>query len=348
MTSEVAGEEAGAYDGLRCRVYPACNALYYSFYLAGLRQVLGRSGVRYRRRGFPPFGHHGLALETIETRPRRVFISASDGPGLQPAVLAWCDVYGKANLDPERVPPASAGRCLAIGPSFPVRFWEPGAALARALINYLRCRGRVGSAREHFANFRRQYRYRLPLDAYQPGTSEPGYVFFAATLWKKEAATNRFRAHFLEVCQAMPGPDLEGGFVPRTRGDIPGFDHVTVDRRFSVAEYVRGIRRSAVVFNTPAVSGCHGWKLAEFLALGKAIISTPLSRAMPAPLVDGMHCHFVDGSRASIRGAIERLLGDGEYRQRLEANARDYYLRYLSPTRVIERVARSRTERYPS
>jgi len=71
---------------------------------------------------------------------------------------------------------------------------------------------------------------------------------------------------------------------------------------------------------------------------GKAIISTPPIRALPAPLEHGTHVHFVDGSRAAIRAALERLIADGEYRQGLEENARAYYLRYLSPMQVIQRA----------
>lgn len=313
------------------RVYPAFNALYYSFYLAGLE----RSSLVYRGRGFPAFGHHGLAFETAEQPPRRIFLAASDGPGLQPAALAWCDVYGKVNLDHDA---GGAARCLAIGPSFPVRLWGPASAFVRGLANFLLCRGRVGSAREHFANFWRQYAYRLPLAAYEPAPAAPGYVFFASSLWKKEAATNRFRAHFIEACRSLPGIELEGGFVPRTHDDVPGFESLTVARRYSAVEYNRKVKRSLVVFNTPAVASCHGWKLAEFLALGKAIVSTPLVRALPAPLEHGVHVHYVDGSVAAIRAAVERLVADDDYRRRLEENARVYYLRYLQPARVIQRL----------
>lgn len=317
------------------RIHPAFNALYYSFYVAGLLGVLGRPRARYRRGGFPAFGHHGLAFET-SSPAARVFLSASDGPGLQPAALDWCDVYGKVNFDASQVPPEKASRCLALGPSFPIRFWGPSAAFYRGLVHLLRCRGRVDSVREHFANFWRQYAYRLPLTAYEPEPPEAGYVFFASTLWKKEAATNRFRAHFIEACRSLPGIAFEGGFVRRP--DVSGFDHLTVERRFPAAEYLGKVKRSVAVFNTPAVASCHGWKLAEFLALGKAIISTPPVRALPAPLEDGVHVHYVDGSFDGVRRAVERVVADGEYRRRLEGNARAYYLRYLSPTRVIERV----------
>src|SRR5262249_47673698 len=103
-------------------------------------------------------------------------------------------------------------------------------------------------------------------------------------------------------------------------------------------EYLAKTRSSALVFNTPAVWSCHGWKLGEFLALGKAIISTPLVRELPAPLVHGCHIHYVDGSLDSIRAAIQLLLNDHDYRKHLERNAYDYYSSFLSPKRVVERL----------
>ncbi len=330
--------DAGASDTFSCRVYPGFNALYYSFYIVGLKTLSADSRVSYRRGGFPALSHHGLAVELAGDSPCRLFISSSDGPGMQQKAVDWCDVYGKANLDPSLVPGDAQRRCLAIGPSFPVRLWSPAIAWSRALVNFLRCRGRVDSPREHFANFRRQYRYRLPLAAYEPAPSEPDFIFFASTLWKKEPATNRFRAHFIEACKSLSRVRFEGGFIRRTRNDMRGFDALTVDTRYSAVDYLGLLKRSAVAFNTPAISSCHGWKLAEYLALGKAIIATPHVRALPAPLEHGVHMHYVDGSRGEIRAAVDRITSDDTYRRRLEKGARDYYLRYLTPTRVIERM----------
>lgn len=119
---------------------------------------------------------------------------------------------------------------------------------------------------------------------------------------------------------------------------MPGFEQYTTERRYSLKEYLSKLKRSAVAFNTPAVHSCHGWKLGEFLALGKAIVSTPLTRALPAPLLHGEHIHFVDGSPDSIREAVCLICRDISYRQRLERSARAYYLQYLQPQHVIERI----------
>jgi glycosyltransferase involved in cell wall biosynthesis len=82
----------------------------------------------------------------------------------------------------------------------------------------------------------------------------------------------------------------------------------------------------------------HTFKLAEFLALGKAIISTPISRELPEPLCHGEHVHYVDGSVDALREAITKIAGDREYRTHLEQNAHDYYIRHLRPKIVVERL----------
>lgn len=111
-----------------------------------------------------------------------------------------------------------------------------------------------------------------------------------------------------------------------------------MSQRVPFTEYIQKTKKSAVAFNTPAVHGCLGWKLAEFLALGKAIISTDVGRVLPVPLVHSEHVHFVDGSESSIREAVKRITSDEAYRAKLEAGAREYYDVYLAPRKVIERV----------
>jgi glycosyltransferase involved in cell wall biosynthesis len=191
--------------------------------------------------------------------------------------------------------------------------------------------------REHIANHWRQYKHRLPISVYTHARSERKYVFFVGSVWKREAQTNEYRALFMDVCRSTPGLRFEGGFPPRSDHYQP-FEHLLMSQRVPFSQYLEKTKKSALVFNTPAVNGCLGWKLAEYFALGKAIISTDVGRVLPAPLVHGEHIHFVDGSETSIRDAINRIISDDGYRAKLEMGARDYYDTYLSPRRVIERV----------
>jgi glycosyltransferase involved in cell wall biosynthesis len=147
----------------------------------------------------------------------------------------------------------------------------------------------------------------------------------------------------------MKGIRFEGGLSPRrsARGDrnfrATGYEpHLS--RRFTPLEYLEKTRASAVVLNNPAYEGCHSWRLAESLALGKAIISTPIVRELPAPLVHGTHLHCVDGSVESFRSAIGMICGDADYRARLETRARAYYEEYLAPTAVVRRILHAVTD----
>jgi hypothetical protein len=93
-----------------------------------------------------------------------------------------------------------------------------------------------------------------------------------------------------------------------------------------------------LVFNNPAVGGCLGWKLGEFLALGKAILSTPIDRVMPGAFDPGEHFLQIDGSAESFDAGIERLIGDKQTREGLERRARQYYDEYLRPDRVVTHI----------
>ncbi len=305
------------------------DALYYSFYLEGLRRL----GLRWRLRsaGFPRVGHHGLWLRSGS---RRLFISASDGPGISAEAVAWADVIGKVNLDRAEAP----ANAIPIGPSFPVAVFSAPVAWALASSAWFRGGFRTApSARSHFGAFRAQYRYRLPERAYAPGQSDPGYVFALSRLWQKEPATNRWRAAFIEAARSLPDLEIEGGFAPRSEPAFAEYRHLFVSGAIGLKEWVAKTQRSALVFNTPAVSGCHGWKLGEYLALGKAIVSTPPERLLPAPLEHGEHLHFVS-SQDELARAIEKIARDEPYRRRLELGARRYYDQWLAPQVVMRRL----------
>jgi glycosyltransferase involved in cell wall biosynthesis len=318
-------------------VYPGFNAYYYSFYLEGILEAFaGR--VRFSAKGFPAFASNKLAFRVVRAGTEaRVLVDATDRSRLDSEALAWSDIYGKVNRRSADVPSEAASKVLAIGPSFPFRVWSPARSWQFAFRSYLQARRGLESVREHFANWRRQYRYALPPSEFRPAPSADRFVFSSNSLWKDDMETNHQRAAFFEACRSIEGLEFEGGFNPRSRGEVPGFEKYSTSRRYPISEYIQKTRRSAVVFNTPAVFECHGFKLGEYLALGKAIISTPLKRELPAPLVHGEHVHFVDSPDA-MPAAIRRILDDRRYRGALESGARAYFDQYLRPRPVIERL----------
>jgi hypothetical protein len=296
----------------------AFRAEYYTYVIRGLAEVLGNARLRFGAVDVPPTARprEGCALVVrADDRVRRVFVSTGDHSDVDADMLAWADVYGKVNLALEE---PTDERLRAIGPVFGIRIWGP---MARYRIAARLWRGGVPlGAAIHQMHF--QGRGRAPIEQYVARTSDPGYLFFAARRWgPKHPEPDPPRERFIAAAQALPGVHFEGGF----------FD----GERVALGDYLERTARSAAVFNCPAVHGCLGWKLGEFLALGKAIISTPLSRRLPAPLVHGEHLHVVDeADDASLRDALERITTDHEYRRHLERGARRWYEHHLQPTAI--------------
>jgi hypothetical protein len=187
------------HDMKTVRIYPAFDALYYSFYVYGLMEVFGAANVEFSYRGFPDIPSDCLAFTVGDKSEMRVAVDAYDGSTLNDTTaLEWCDVYGKVNLVSSLIPEQWLQKCLATGPSFPVRLWSLTQSLRMALEHYLP-NVRIKSAHQHFANYMRQYRDRLPLEQFVPGVTKDGYIFFSSSIWREDEApgTNQFRASSL-------------------------------------------------------------------------------------------------------------------------------------------------------
>lgn len=198
-------------------------------------------------------------------------------------------------------------------------------------------RRRTRMAYERSRALARHQRTRVRADRYVVGRSDPDYVFYAASTYPQFPEVNAPRVRFVRACRLLPGLTFEGGFVPHPRDPAPGVEPVA-ERRYQQSDYMARVQRSVVTFNNPAVKGCLGWKLGEQLALGKAIVTTPIEKALPAPLTHGEHVHIVDGSVDSMVEAIELLRTDHDYRHHLETNARAWFDSYLEPTRLAARL----------
>lgn len=176
-----------------------------------------------------------------------------------------------------------------------------------------------------------------------PGKSEDNYIFFCSTLWysnewnQNDAGVNLRRAKFIRVCKSMGEVRFEGGFVDQPgRSSKELFADCMSAKAYKYHDWIRNTQKSALVFNTPAFWYCHGWKLGEYLALGKAIISTPLSNDLPCPLEHGVNIHFVENNMESIREGVKYVISHPEYRRRLEQGAIEYWQKFGSPRQVMK------------
>jgi glycosyltransferase involved in cell wall biosynthesis len=318
-------------------VYGLCDVFYDGYYIQGLKEYYNH--FEFNLLKFPKFDNGTFAF-IIESNNsyKRVIIDSKDSTRININELEWCDVYGKVNYNLDNLFIENQNKIVAIGPSFGIKIWNLLETSYYLGINFIRFRKSILNKREFIANYWRQYK-RMYLKEYNSTQSSVNEVFFINSIWKQESQTNKNRALFIDICKSNPNVNFEGGFAARSNGDNLGYDNLVYSKKIPLSIYLRKIKNSAFVFNTPAVLSCHGWKLAEFLALGKAIISTSHYNKLPVDLLDNKHVVYVNtNGRRDIQEVIEKLITDIDFKRELEAESRKYFDEYLSPKKIITRL----------
>ena len=342
----------------RVLIDPTSRILYSSFYIKGLCDVFGKQNVSFSSQYFRDLKReqeshsydHYMAFVVISPTNdiTKYIIDFRDKPSVKERAYCWCDRYAKINFNLDLTDERFHDKVISIPPGFGIRIWNIWETAYFCLSNYFHCRlSPLVSLKHHLGDYLAQYKRPTLADVTSIADSETNicdkpYVFMIGTLWPHRnciEGTNLHRRMFIDVCQSL-NCRFEGGFLASVDHPQYGeFRDAVLSKPYSVDSYVRKTKLSTVVFNTPSVHDCHGWKLGEYLAMGKAIVSTPLSNQLPEDLVHGKNVHIVSDMN-ELKGAIELLLRDESYRKRLEDGARAYFAKYVIPARVIENILR--------
>ena len=336
---------------------PLCLINYASYYIVGLKQcftniplIWDSSKFQYTINGSEDYRHGlGIILD-INNKIKKIYIDFHDSNHIMQKQYDWCDVYGKINLRSEDL---HRSKIIPIGPNFGVRFTNIADTLHLMIKNYLSMTER--GWKPGFLSYVQSYIYpfyrRKNLDKYLVSPKEDkDYIFALSTLWydeKTDISTNMFRANYSRLCKKLM-PSFEGGLFmiddPAQTKSFPKYEEyrkiysdLITEKRIPMKEYIDKTAKSAFVFNTPSVQGCHGWKLGEYLAMGKAIISTPLENVMPGNFREG-HEYICVKSNEELEQAIIYLRDHPEERLKLKSNAKQYFDTYLRPDIIIKRL----------
>ena len=331
---------------------PSVEYNYASYYIEGFKEVCNTvvfdstpfSALNYR------YGRGMAVCYVVEGKNYHVFIDFHDLCEIEEDAYVWSDVYGKINVRKDDV--MKYPKILAIGPSFGCKNHSLLSLLILGLIRFPYIRNNSVSFKEFISDYAYLAFRRRPISDYEIDTDvDDNYIFHASTLWyddKTHTTTNAYRGEFVKACRNA-GLMIEGGLFyiesPEVIRQYPNYvlykkmyGDFLFRKRLKMHDYIKKTKKSVVVFNTPSVGECHGWKLAEYLCMGKAIISMPLSREMPGKGIEhGKNIHFVN-TKEEIYDAVIKIKEDVDYRHQLECGARDYYLNYLTPSKVALRL----------
>jgi glycosyltransferase involved in cell wall biosynthesis len=341
----------------RTKVYldPLCRVLYSTFYIDGIIREFGKENVSFSKKYFkelkrdnePYFAYFAFVIVTPDNNQTRVAIDFQDRPVVTEFAYEWADIFAKININGDLTERRFLDKMVSIPPGFAIKLWERWEFAYYCFTNYLRYRSEPNFLWERYYKDYKDQKKREKLEVYLTQetdrfflSNDKPYVFFISSLWIHQNCqdhTNLMRRKFIETCQKADC-DFEGGFkAQENHPQYEEFKHLCFLKRYSTLDYIKKTKASAIVFNTPTVHNCHGWKLGEFLAMGKAIISTPLLNRLPEDLRHGENIHFIS-SIDEIESAIQLLLNDHGYRKKLEMGAKAYYEKFADPQRVIKRI----------
>ncbi|MBQ8704589.1 MAG: hypothetical protein IJ524_09490 [Bacteroidales bacterium] len=325
---------------MRIFVDPEDDIQYMSFYIKGLIDRYGYSNVAFNRHAFRGLSDADRATRTMRfivkegARERRYVIDTNDSYKINESLYEWSDVYGSVNANWGKTPENLQGKLIPLCPSFAVRYTHPLRAWANAALGMTRTRR---PKRKYLGCWRRMLQ-RPQLQEYFPQQARGNYIFHLSTLWQSDEwnrnneGVNLRRASFIRACRTL-GPDIifEGGLAASPGNPSASIFSDCLSERIPSHTCLNKTKESTLVFNTPAYWDCHGWKLGEYMALGKAILSTPLSNDLPSPLVHGHHIHFTGVTQEEMVEDIKYMLSHPDYRHRMEANVHDYWLQHGTP-----------------
>lgn len=339
---------------------PTSRILYASFYIEGLYQVFGKKNVTFSAKYFSDlkrdkeefaFEHYFAFVLINSNKITKYIVDFCDPNDINSTAYEWCDYYAKINLELNQNK-NSEEKIISIPPSFGIKIWNRPETIYNCISNLIKCRaGLIIPVKRFLRDYREQLK-RPKLEEYLADTyiknkakTNP-YIFMIASLWQDSdsmSRTNQLRKKFIEICKSNDC-EFEGGFFTSKDTIIPqGFKSVIFHKSYSAKEYVGKTILSKIVFNTPSVHKCHGWKLGEFLALGKPILSTPLSNKLPEELIHGKHIHIAT-TEDELNAGVELLLSDDTYCNYLSENVKHYYDNYASPIAVIKHITKSETQ----
>lgn len=327
---------------------PLVNVYYAGFYLQGLFDKFEKQNIIFQSTPFESIENRSENFNFIVTsngRNIKYSIHVDDPYDIKENHYNWCDVYGNVNANFDKTPHEYHAKLVSLTPSFGIRVWNFPQTLYYCFTNLLKVNSKV-NVRKFIGKYRRQFELRLPLEYYQLSNKPKeieNYIFHLSTLWqsdewsKNDEGVNRVRANFIRVCKSIGSINFEGGLSFKNDSSIIQFNDVLYNGTMSMRDYIEKTKQSLLVFNTPSFWSCHGWKLGEFLALGKAIISTPLSNDLPVPLEHGVNIHFIENdSEEEIKKAVFHIINNTEYRIHLERGAKEYWNKYGTPIKSLE------------
>jgi hypothetical protein len=303
-------------------------------------------------------GLSGTALAVVVDDGCRIVYDTRDAARINADALEWSDHYFKRSFDAAAVPDGADGKVSPLGFNYPVytgsdwqfrrMLWTVVGASPKALTNT--AQAILDLSRSLSAiSARTTGRAACTLETFEapPGTRPSPRVLLLTRTWDPAtvrhdpaladawSAINRLRAGCIRALRKELGSRVLAGLAP-TRDAVRDYPDCVVDdaRITKKRTYLEVMQQSDICVASAGLAGSNGWRLGEYIASSRAIVSEALQSEVPGPFALGQnYAEFEDP--AGCVEATMALVEDGQLRGDMMAANHAYYRSHLRPDVLV-------------
>lgn len=151
-------------------------------------------------------------------------------------------------------------------------------------------------------------------------------------------SVNEMRAHCVRALRSEFGGKFTGGFSHTDFAKSKYPDCLAPDSKLtSKSQYLELLKRFPICVTSGGLHGSIGWKMGEYVALSKAIVTERLSYQVPSPFEEGENFLAYDTPDGCV-AAVRRLMDDPGLRTSMMQKNREYFLQHLRPDVLVLRT----------
>ncbi len=171
-------------------------------------------------------------------------------------------------------------------------------------------------------------------------------VIFMARAWNPEKiedkkqktqteAINETRAECVRLLRKEFGARFFGGLAVDDYSQTKFKDCLLPNAGVSKqSEYLKILKTFPICIATTGLCGSNGWKIAEYVALAKAIVSEKLHYEVTGDFEENKNYLNFETPAQCVEKVV-RLFEDNELRRQIMENNRHYYLNFMRPDKII-------------
>jgi hypothetical protein len=340
---------------IECGPFTAASSQIFTGFALLARQ--GRVTVRVARSN-RPWRILASVFSVVLGDGTRLVYDVQDSARIHADALEWCDRYFKRSYAPSVTPEAGSPKVSPLGLNYSVYtlgdwhlrrlIWNITRAKARGIPNAVRASLDLSGVLSRVTR-RPVGRAACPVGAFEapPSANDPPQVLLLTRTWDPAAvrddaaltdawhALNRKRATCIRLLRKEFGTRIVSGFAPTADAvrDYP--DCVVEDERVArKGSYLTLMQSSDICVATTGLAGSNGWRLGEYVASSRAIVSERLMSQVPGAFAPDVNYSAFSTPEQSVEQAVALAEDRDRRRAMMQANHR-YYEQFLRPDRLV-------------